>query len=117
MIKLTITLILSGALTGCIFKVQNLQDTDAIIADVSESSSLQPYCIVAIDGKPVRRASSEWITIIPDALVEEGTHTLTVNVGDDISAVETTVTATFEAGRRYQIEYANGELAVLAAAK
>jgi len=76
-----------------------------LINDVNVAvSSDSGYRLVAVDGKPVKRQSSHWDTVIPYAILEPGVHTLTLErrIGSD--ATTTKVSASLEAGKRYRFK-------------
>jgi hypothetical protein len=114
MFRITVVGILVTALCGCISARGHFGVRHAIVDDVTgKSPFVSGYCVVAVDGKPVRRAKSATVTVIPMALVESGEHTLTLNVGSGDALAESTVTATFEAGKGYRIKSENGKLSVV----
>ena len=89
---------------GCSTSRQQLPH--AIVDDVS---SVKPaidsgYRVMAVDGEPVERMSSSTVTMIPNAIIPEGKHTLTLESKDDSSAPLTTATADFEAEKHYRLE-------------
>jgi hypothetical protein len=63
--------------------------------------------LLTVDGQPVRRASSKYVTVVPVALVEPGNHTFRVRLrADERGAPEETliVSATLSAGKGYRLE-------------
>lgn len=69
--------------------------------------------LLAVDGHPVERARSKYVTMVPVALVEPGPHAFRVRMGaDESGAPEETliVSATVAAGRHYQFETHDGTL-------
>ncbi|MBC8871357.1 MAG: hypothetical protein H8E44_18175 [Planctomycetes bacterium] len=114
MFRSTVAVILVTALGGCVSSPLHSVDRHAIVDDVtSKAPYIADNCVVAVDGKPVRRARSPTVTVIPMALVEAGEHTLTLNILSKDSLAYSTVTATFEAGKGYRIKSENGELSVV----
>ncbi|MDZ4819207.1 MAG: hypothetical protein SGJ20_09570 [Planctomycetota bacterium] len=69
------------------------------------------YSVIAVDGRPVERASHPIHTVVPQALIPAGTHTLALDADDDPTKVAT-VTAHFEAGKSYQLEMTDGQLGI-----
>ena len=72
-----------------------------------------PARILDIDGRPVQRAKSKYITVIPVAIVAPGAHTFRVRfeTGPLGAAAETlVVSATVDAGKRYQFTAGGGVL-------
>jgi hypothetical protein len=67
------------------------------------------YRVVAVDGKAVERAQSPIDTVIPNAVIEPGAHTLSLEHHTGTTA---TVSASFEAGKRYRLELKNDEVTV-----
>ena len=114
MFRIALAGIVVSALCGCVSSSGAYGDRHAIVDDITgKAPYLADYCIVAVDGKPVKRARSATVTVIPMALVEPGEHTLTLVVGSEDSLAKSTVTATFEAGKGYRIKSENGELSVV----
>jgi hypothetical protein len=63
--------------------------------------------LVAVDGGPVVRAQSKYVTTVPFALVDPGPHTFRVRLrGDGMGAPDETllVSATVVGGKRYRFE-------------
>ena len=93
-------------LCGCVSSTGSVGGRQAIVDDVTgKAPYLSGYCVDAVDGKPVRRATSSTVTVIPMALVDPGRHALTIG--------ERTVTAVFEAGKSYRIKNEHGTLSVV----
>jgi hypothetical protein len=69
--------------------------------------------LIAVDGKPVERARSKYVTVIPFARVKAGTHTFRVRMREDESgapAETLLVSATVVAGKVYRFEERSGAL-------
>jgi hypothetical protein len=62
------------------------------------------YRLVAVDGKPVKRQDSHWVTVVPFAILEPGAHMLTLERGIGSDARTTTVSVLLEAGKRYRFK-------------
>jgi hypothetical protein len=68
---------------------------------------------LAVDGEPVVRAQSKYVTMVPFALVDPGPHTFRVRLRADVEgAAEETllVSATVVGGKRYRFEGRGGVL-------
>ncbi len=77
-------------------------------AIVNDVSSVKPaidsgYRVVAVDGEPVERVRSSTVTMIPDAIIPAGKHTLTLESKDDSSAAQKTATGDFAVGKHYRL--------------
>jgi hypothetical protein len=69
--------------------------------------------ILDVDGQPVERAESRYVTVIPEALVEPGSHTLRVRFEPDpVSATAETLSLSVrvDAGKRYEFTVRDGAL-------
>lgn len=114
MVLITAVGILVMACSGCISSAGRLDARYAIVDDVTrEAPFVSGSCVVAVDGKPVQRARSGVVTVIPMALVDPGEHTLSLKSHDADLPAETTVSATFEACKRYRIKHENGEVSIV----
>jgi hypothetical protein len=74
--------------------------------------------LLAVDGQPVRRARSKYVTRVPLALVDPGPHTFQVSLSsaqpgapDETLLVQGTVTG----GQRYRFESRGGTLQLVRA--
>ena len=87
----------------------------AVINDVAVKHTVDSgYHLVAVDGKPVERVQSDGlITYVPLAIVEPGTHTLSLEPRDGSTPEVTTVTTTLEAGKRYRFKRENNSVTVV----
>lgn len=102
--------VIAIALCGCASITPRAEDSHAIVNDVTGRDF---ECqVVAVDGKPVERLGSFFSlrTVIPNAIVEPGVHTLTL---EPRSGKNLTVSASFEAGKRYRIKLENDEVKVV----
>jgi len=69
--------------------------------------------ILDVDGQPVERAKSKYVTVIPEALVEPGSHTLRVRFEPNpIGATAETLSLSvrLDAGKRYEFTVRDGAL-------
>jgi hypothetical protein len=71
------------------------------------------YEVTAVDGKPVERARSPICTVVPYAIIEPGVHTLSLKPPSWSNIKATTVSASFESGKRYRLELNNEEVTVV----
>ena len=72
--------------------------------------------LLAVDGQPVGRARSRYVTVVPVALVRPGRHAFLVRMrtGEGGVATDTlVVSATVVAGRRYRFEDRDGTLQLI----
>lgn len=109
MAKISIVGMFLTAVCGCT-SAGHLEARYAVVDDVTDKA---PLGVVAVDGKPVQRLHDSWVTVVPMALVDPGEHTLRLKPHDAESPAETTVSATFEAGKRYRLNRENGEVSVV----
>jgi hypothetical protein len=88
--------------------------SDAVIDDVTgKPPFVAGSCITAVDGHAVDRARGHVVTYVPVAIVTPGKHTLTVKLSDGETPETTTVSASFEAGKRYRIKRNNDSVIVV----
>lgn len=84
----------------------------AIVDDVTgKPPFVSDYGVVAVDGKPVKRWTDPFVTVVPLVELEPGTHTLTVRLADE-DGNRSTVTANFEAGKTYRVKSEHGKLSI-----
>lgn len=96
--------LLAGPLLACsVLGCRSVQD----VAHVDDRTG-GTYRLVAVDGRPVQRASHPLVTVVPEAIVEPGSHAFTVT-RDDADDAQTFV-AQVDSGRRYRIAEDDGEL-------
>jgi hypothetical protein len=88
--------------------------THAIIDDVTGNpATVAGYRIAQVDGHDVERARSHVITYVPVAIVTPGKHTLTLEPKDGETPETATVSASFEAGKRYRIRRQSDAIVVV----
>ena len=101
-------------LCGCASPAPRVDRPHATVNDVAVRAPLDSgYQVVAVDGKPVKRARSSIHTVVPFALIEPGSHTLSVEPRSGGTLKATTVSASFEAGKRYRLKLENDEVTVV----
>ncbi len=104
------------AVLGCasLNSLKPISTTDAVIDDVTgRAPFIGGSCITAVDGQPVDRARGRVVTYVPVAIVRPGTHTLTVKLPEGETPETMTVSASFEAGKRYRIRRETDRVAVI----
>ena len=93
-------------LGGCVATASRVHGPHATIDDVAVPATLDSgYKVVAVDGKPVERARSSIDTVVPVAIIQPGTHTLSIEPHFGATLEATTVSAAFEAGKRYRLKF------------
>jgi hypothetical protein len=89
----------------CLFALVGCGSREAIINDVMGGRAR----LLAVDGKPPRRAQGKYVTVIPFALVKPGAHEFLVRLAaDQHGAAEETllVSGKVMTGRRYRLQSA-----------
>jgi hypothetical protein len=85
----------------------------ATVDDVTGNAPfISGYSVVAVDGKPVKRCSDPFVTVIPIVELEPGRHTLTLRLADE-NRNNSTVTGEFVAGKSYRVKSENGKLSIV----
>jgi hypothetical protein len=95
------------AVCGCASTGSLVSAPHATLNDVAVKMEHEAgYKLVAVDGKPVERRQSRVSSVVPFALIEPGTHKLSLELKKTvISNPElTTITASFEAGKQYRFK-------------
>ena len=109
----TLAAIIAVAMCGCIYTAGSFGRRHAIVDDVtSDPPFVAGYCVIAVDGKPVKRCRDPFLTVIPLVDLEPGTHKLTLQLADE-KGNQSTVSADFESGKRYRIKSEDGELSIV----
>ena len=87
----------------------------AVVNDVAVPAALDSgYRITKVDGKLVERARSQFVSVVPFVLLDEGEHTLSLQAASGKSLPDTAVTATFEVGKRYRLKKDGDVVSVVA---
>jgi hypothetical protein len=84
-------------------------------AFINDTTSKSPCChVIAVDGKPPERVSHPTITMLPNAVIKPGEHTITA-VTEKNTKNEKTVVVTFyfESGKWYLLRYQNEQLHIV----
>lgn len=79
-------LIIAVAVCGCVSAAGSFGHRHAIVDDATNNPPfVSGYCVVAVDGKPVKRCRDPFVTVIPLVDLEPGTHKLTLRLADRFS--------------------------------
>ncbi|HTB81214.1 MAG TPA: hypothetical protein VK717_10050 [Opitutaceae bacterium] len=91
--------------------------SQALIDDITSSNvgKLPDYRVVAVDGAVEKRASSNFVTMVPDVVVSPGTHMLTVKKrrldgSADDSSQSISAKVEVEAGHQYWLRVVDGRI-------
>lgn len=111
-LRILVALVVVTTICGCSSNAVRW-DQRAILDDVTgKPPFVTGHCVVAVDGKPVKRCRDPFVTVIPMVELEPGTHVITVRLTDE-SGNPMTVSGGFEAGKRYKIKSRDRELSVV----
>lgn len=108
-----LTIIVAVSICGCLSS-RGSSRRHAIVNDAMVNPPfVSDHCVIAVDGKPVKRVKRPYLTMTPRLVeLEPGTHTLTLRSANN-STSESTVTGDFVAGKDYGVKFEHGTLSVV----